>query len=91
MSGFVSPDTNQRYDIFGSGGARQKAEELDVPFLGEVPVVMDIRVNGDAGKTSDNLENPAVAPYFETIARSMVRNLARAAEANPPRPSLPVL
>ena len=90
MSGFVAPD-NQRFDIFGSGGARKKAEELDVPFLGEVPVVIDIRVNGDEGKTSDNLENPAVAPYFESIARSIVRNLARDAAANPTRPSLPVL
>src|SRR5438094_773187 len=37
MSGFICPACGKRYDIFGSGGARQKAEELNVPFLGEVP------------------------------------------------------
>ena len=32
MSGFVCPDCNKRYDIFGSGGAKQRASDLDVPF-----------------------------------------------------------
>ena len=44
MSGFICPDCGKRYDIFGSGGARRKAEELNVPFLGEVPINMQIRV-----------------------------------------------
>ena len=50
MSGFVCPDCQKRYDIFGSGGAGQKAAELEVPFLGEVPINMQIRVCGDAGR-----------------------------------------
>lgn len=41
MSGFVCPDCGKKYDIFGSGGARRRAEELDVPFLGEVPINID--------------------------------------------------
>ncbi len=64
MSGFISPDTQTRYDIFGSGGARAKAEELNVPFLGEVPVVIDIRANGDAGRTMANFDNPQIAPLL---------------------------
>jgi len=51
MSGFICPDCNKKYDIFGSGGARRKAEELKVPFLGEVPINISIRENGDAGTT----------------------------------------
>jgi len=43
MSGFVCEQCGKRYDIFGHGGARQKAEELSVPFLGEVPLNMQIR------------------------------------------------
>ncbi|MBA4205257.1 Mrp/NBP35 family ATP-binding protein [Pannonibacter phragmitetus] len=49
MSYFVAPDTGKRYDIFGHGGAKAEAERLNLPFLGEVPLDMDIRINSDAG------------------------------------------
>ena len=49
MSYFVAPDTGTRYDIFGHGGARNEAERLGVPFLGEVPLEMAIRESSDAG------------------------------------------
>jgi ATP-binding protein involved in chromosome partitioning len=49
MSYFIAPDTGKRYDIFGHGGARREAERLEVPFLGEVPLVMAIRETSDAG------------------------------------------
>ena len=49
MSYFVAPDTGKRYDIFGHGGARKEAERLGVPFLGEVPLQMEIRETSDAG------------------------------------------
>ena len=49
MSYFVAPDTGTRYDIFGHGGAKAEAERLNLPFLGEVPLDMDIRINSDAG------------------------------------------
>jgi ATP-binding protein involved in chromosome partitioning len=49
MSYFVAPDTGKRYDIFGHGGAKAEAARLDVPFLGEVPLVMAIRETSDAG------------------------------------------
>ena len=49
MSYFIAPDTGKRYDIFGHGGARNEAERLGVPFLGEVPLEMEIRETSDAG------------------------------------------
>ena len=49
MSYFVAPDTGARYDIFGHGGARNVAKELGLPFLGEVPLHMNIREQSDAG------------------------------------------
>ena len=55
MSGFVCPGCDQRYDIFGSGGARASAEELGVPFLGEVPINIKIRDLGDAGNGDTNI------------------------------------
>jgi ATP-binding protein involved in chromosome partitioning len=49
MSYFLAPDTGKRYDIFGHGGAKAEAERIGVPFLGEVPLTMDIRERSDAG------------------------------------------
>ncbi|HTN74088.1 MAG TPA: Mrp/NBP35 family ATP-binding protein [Pirellulaceae bacterium] len=91
MSGFLCPDNNQRYDIFGKGGARQKAEELGLPFLGDVPITMSIREHGDAGETNSNFNDPQVAPYLEKICATLVRNLSQQAAISPPMPSLPVL
>src|SRR4029079_10313778 len=90
MSGFICPDCGKRYDIFGSGGARHKAEELNVPFLGEVPLNMQIRTAGDAGQTLANFDNRIVGPALEKIAAALVRNLAHAAAAKPPGLQLPV-
>lgn len=91
MSGFLCPDCGKRYDIFGSGGAKDKAAELDVPFLGEVPINMAIRELGDAGRTSSSFDDPALAPAFDAISHQLVSNLVNAAAAAPPMPQLPVL
>jgi len=91
MSSFVCPDNGKRYDIFGSGGARRTAQELDIPFLGEVPIQIPIREHGDAGQTAANYDDPAARPYLEAIVERLVGGLAVAAAARPPLPSLPVL
>jgi ATP-binding protein involved in chromosome partitioning len=49
MSYFQCPHCGTRSDIFGHGGARHEAARLGVPFLGEVPLHMDIRATSDAG------------------------------------------
>ena len=49
MSYFLCPSCGERSDIFGHGGARDEAQKIGVPFLGEVPLHMDIRANSDAG------------------------------------------
>jgi ATP-binding protein involved in chromosome partitioning len=91
MSYFLCHDNGKRYDIFGSGGARLKAEELSVPFLGEVPIQIPIRERGDAGQTAGNLGDIESSPYFERIAYNLVRNLAAERAAEPPLPTLSIL
>jgi ATP-binding protein involved in chromosome partitioning len=91
MSGFVCPDCHKRYDIFGSGGAAKEAAATGVPFLGELPINMQIRMRGDEGTTAANFLDPTVAPYLERICRQLARNLADSAAAHPVVPSLPVL
>jgi ATP-binding protein involved in chromosome partitioning len=91
MSFFVCPDTGKRYDIFGTGGARRTAQELDIPFLGEVPIQIPIREHGDAGRTAANYDDADSRPWLEAICERLVGNLAAAHAARPPMPSLPVL
>jgi len=50
MSYFVAPDTGKRYDIFGHGGGAAMAQEVNVDFLGEVPLEAEVRIGGDEGK-----------------------------------------
>ena len=49
MSYFIAPDTQNRYDIFGKGGGSEFADEMGVPFLGEVPLGIEVREAGDPG------------------------------------------
>ena len=91
MSFFVCPDTQKRYDIFGTGGAKRTAKDLDIPFLGEVPIQIPIREHGDAGQTAANYDDPASRPYLESICERLAGNLAATTAARPPMPSLPVL
>ena len=50
MSYFLCPSCGTRSDIFGTGGARDEAQRLGVPFLGEVPLHMEIRETSDSGR-----------------------------------------
>lgn len=91
MSGFICPDNGKKYDIFGSGGARKKAEELEVPFLGEVPINIAIRTHGDAGDTTENFSDPIVAPYLDRLVFQLAKQLADSAKTTAVLPTLPVL
>ena len=75
MSGFVCPDCGKRYDIFGSGGARRCAAELEIPFLGEVPINMQIRVLGDEGRTLAGFDDPATGESLLAVCRNLVSQL----------------
>jgi len=71
MSYFVAPDTGKRYDIFGHGGARREAERLGVPFLGEVPLEMQIRETSDSGQpvTVSDPDGPQARVYRDIAAK----------------------
>lgn len=49
MSYFIAPDTGKQYDIFGRGGGEKISKELEVPFLGGIPIDPRIRMGGDNG------------------------------------------
>ncbi|GBQ34153.1 ATP-binding protein [Komagataeibacter saccharivorans] len=69
MSYFCCPNCNHRTELFGHGGARAEAEKLGVPFLGEIPLLADIRASADEGA-------PIVISAPESAAGQAYRTLA---------------
>ena len=76
MSVFCCPACGTRTELFGHGGARREAEALGVPFLGEIPLLLDVRMAGDAGTpiTISAPDGPA-ALAFKAIARQVWNSL----------------
>jgi ATP-binding protein involved in chromosome partitioning len=91
MSHFICPDCNSRHDIFGSGGAQRKANQLNVPFLGEVPLNTQLRICGDKGAVSASFDDETSRPYLETLCYNLAKTLAARRMDQPAMPSLSVL
>jgi ATP-binding protein involved in chromosome partitioning len=83
MSYFLCPQCGTRSDIFSHGGARHEAERLGVPFLGEVPLHMDIREKSDAGLpvVATAPDGPLAAVYRDIAAkvRDQIKGATRVA------------
>jgi ATP-binding protein involved in chromosome partitioning len=83
MSYFLCPQCGTRSDIFSHGGARHEAERLGVPFLGEVPLHMDIREKSDSGLpvVATVPDGPLAALYRDIAAkvRDQIRGATRVA------------
>ena len=69
MSYFECSKCGERHDIFGHGGAKAEAERLGVPFLGEVPLDIEVRLRSDSGEPIvATLPNSAHAAIYRSIA-----------------------
>ncbi len=64
-----------KYHIFGKGGARELAQELKVPFLGEVPLVQSIRESGDAGRPAVLQKDTPAARAFSDLCGIFLQRL----------------
>jgi len=93
MSGFTTPG-GERYAIFGEGGGKDLADELDVPLLGRVPLTMPLREHADSGVplTIEDPDDPA-SQAIRQAARGLIAMapmelptlpLAAAASPTPP-------
>lgn len=72
-----------KYYIFGQEGAKNLAEDLQVPFLGEVPLVQSIREAGDYGRPAALQTASPLEKVFEEIARNVVREVVNRNESLP--------
>ncbi len=72
---------NNKYYIFGNGGCRKLAAEMNIPLLGEIPLVQSIAESGDSGKPAA-LFNPAqttdpVRDAFDTLAQNTITEICK--------------
>ncbi|PXY45200.1 Mrp/NBP35 family ATP-binding protein [Flavobacterium hydrophilum] len=74
---------DNKYYIFGQEGAKNLAEDLNVPFLGEVPIVQSIREAGDYGRPAALQTASAIETVFEEITRKVVQETVNRNESLP--------
>lgn len=74
MSFFIAPDTKQRYDIFGKGGGEKIANKYEIPFLGGIPLDMQIRESSDMGQPPVARGDETQKKYYQDIAQSIINN-----------------
>jgi ATP-binding protein involved in chromosome partitioning len=81
---------NNKYYIFGKEGARNLAQDLEVPFLGEIPLVQSIREAGDYGRPAALQTASPIERAFEDLARNVVAETVSRNEALPPSEAIKI-
>jgi ATP-binding protein involved in chromosome partitioning len=90
--GFFDTPGDERVYIFGRGGARRKAEEMGVPFLGEVPLNIFLRETGDEGKIAQALATGSPArPYLLGVVEQLAAQISIQNIKTPKMPKLEVI
>jgi ATP-binding protein involved in chromosome partitioning len=79
-----------KYYIFGKEGARNLAEDLEVPFLGEIPLVQSIREAGDSGRPAAMQTGTPLEEAFETLTRNVVQHTVDRNENLPPTQAIQI-
>ncbi|HEY0418926.1 MAG TPA: Mrp/NBP35 family ATP-binding protein [Acetobacteraceae bacterium] len=89
MSFFCCPNCNHRAEIFGHGGARAEAARLGCEFLGEIPLVLDIRTASDAGTPIVAADpDSASAQAYQAVAKRIWEKVTAGAGAAPAGPRI---
>jgi len=96
MSHFICPDCGGRHEIFAHGGGERAATELDVPFLGRVPIESAVRESGDAGepivmRVPDSESAKAFTAIAATLAAKAEEIERAEAEAEGPKRALRII
>jgi len=79
-----------KYYIFGKEGAKNLAEDLNVSFLGEVPIVQSIREAGDYGRPAALQEGSVIEKIFQEITRNVVQEVVKRNENLPATESVKI-
>ena len=73
-----------KYYIFGEGGAKYLAERMGVALLGEIPLVQSVREAGDVGRPAALQDRTPVSEAFESLTKEVVSELVKRNESLPP-------
>ncbi len=76
MSTFVCPNCGHESHIFGHGGVAAEARKLDLPFLGELPLAIEVRLAGDAGTPIAAGDGPQAEAYARLAQRLIAGGMA---------------
>jgi ATP-binding protein involved in chromosome partitioning len=76
MSTYICPNCGHEAHIFGHGGVAAEAAKLDLPFLGELPLALEVRVAGDSGTPIAAGEGPQAEAYARLAARLVAGGMA---------------
>jgi ATP-binding protein involved in chromosome partitioning len=88
---FETPGDERAY-LFGRGGARRKAEQLGVPFLGEIPLNINLRESGDVGRLQDALALGSPSrPYLLGVVEQLAAQISIQNIKTPKMPKLEIL
>ena len=81
---------DNKYFLFGKEGAKHLAEDLKIPFLGEIPLVQSVREAGDLGRPAAMQENTPIEAAFNTITQNVAQEVVRRNTALPPTDAIKI-
>ena len=81
---------DNKYYIFGKEGAKHLAEDLKVPFLGEIPLVQSVREAGDIGRPAALQTGTEIEAAFEDITKNVVQEVVRRNTDIPPTEAIKI-
>lgn len=84
MSVFKCPNCGHESHIFSHGGAKDTAERLAVPFLGEIPLSLAVRQGADTGNPENSIDpHSEISRLYQGIAQKVLENLPQATKTAP--------
>jgi ATP-binding protein involved in chromosome partitioning len=81
---------DNKYFLFGKEGAKHLAEDLKIPFLGEIPLVQSVREAGDLGRPAAMQEHTPIEAAFNTITQNVAQEVVRRNTALPPTDAIKI-
>ena len=84
MAYFSTEDSEEKHYIFGEAGVKYLSEDLNINFLGEIPLFKDLREASDFGRPGSLQESTEVSEIFDNISKNVVEQLLKRNKELPP-------